>query len=59
MFLSRAEETLKAVKKFFRKLLKGLRDLRRVIMTDNLKKHSAAKDEVMPSVEHIQPHMRT
>jgi putative transposase len=44
----------KAAKEFFRKLLKGLRYVPRVIVTDKLKSYSAAKAEVMPSVEHLQ-----
>src|SRR5712692_5127034 len=44
----------KAAKKFFRKLLKGLRYVPRVIITDKLRSYSAAKAEVIPSVEHIQ-----
>jgi putative transposase len=44
----------KAAKKFFRKLLKGLRYVPRLIITDKLKRYSAAKAEVMPSVEHCQ-----
>src|SRR6202163_3090064 len=44
----------KAAKKFFRKLLKGLRYVPRVIITDKLRSYSAAKAEVMPSVEHLQ-----
>jgi len=43
----------KAAKKFFRKLLKGLRFVPRVIITDKLKSYGAAKAEVMPSVEHL------
>ena len=42
----------KAAKKFFRKLLKGLRYVPRVIITDKLKSYSAAKAEVMPGVAH-------
>ena len=42
----------KAAKKFFRKLLKELQYAPRVIITDKLKSYSAAKAEVMPSVEH-------
>ena len=42
----------KAAKKFFRKLLKGLRYVPRVIITDKLKNYNAAKTEVLPSVEH-------
>jgi putative transposase len=44
----------KAAKKFFRKLLKGLRYVPRVIVTDKLKSYSAGRAEVMPSVEHLQ-----
>ena len=44
----------KAAKKFFRKLLKGLRYVPRIIITDKLKSYSAAKAAVMPSVEHLQ-----
>jgi putative transposase len=42
----------KAAKKFFRKLLKGLRYILRVIVTDKLRSYGAAKAEVLPSVEH-------
>ena len=41
-----------AAKKFFRKLLKGLRYVPRVIITDKLRSYSAAKAEVLPGVEH-------
>ena len=41
-----------AAKKFFRKLLKGLQYMPRVIITDTLKSYSAAKAKVMSSVEH-------
>jgi putative transposase len=44
----------KAAKKFFRKLLKGLQYVPRVLITDKLKSYAAAKREVMPSVEHRQ-----
>ena len=44
----------KAAKKFFRKLLKGLQYVPRMIITDKLKSYSAARVEVMPSVEHLQ-----
>jgi putative transposase len=42
----------KAAKKFFRKLLKRLRYVPRLMITDKLRSYSAAKAEVMPSVEH-------
>jgi putative transposase len=44
----------KAAKKFFRKLLKGLTYVPRVIITDKLKSYGAAKREILPSVEHRQ-----
>ena len=44
----------KAAKKFFRKLLKGLQYVPRVLITDKLKSYSAAKAEIMPGVEHRQ-----
>ncbi len=50
--LVQSRRNKKAAKKFFRKLLKGLRDVPRVIITDKLKSYGAAKAEVMPSVEH-------
>jgi putative transposase len=43
-----------AAKKFFRKLLKGLTYVPRVIVTDQLKSYGAAKREFLPSVEHRQ-----
>jgi putative transposase len=44
----------KAAKKFFRKLLKGLAYVPRVIVTDKLKSYAAAKREILPGVEHRQ-----
>ena len=44
----------KAAKKFFKKLLKGLQYVPRVLITDKLKSYGAAKREVMPGVEHRQ-----
>jgi len=44
----------KAAKKFFRKLLKGLTYIPRVLITDKLKSYGAAKRELLPSVEHRQ-----
>ena len=44
----------KAAKKFFRKLLKGLRYVPSVIITDKLRSYKAAKAELLPSVEHQQ-----
>ncbi len=41
-----------AAKKFFRKLLKGCTYVPRVLITDKLGSYEAAKQEVMPTVEH-------
>jgi putative transposase len=43
-----------AAKKFFRKLLKGLQYVPRVVITAKLKSYGAAKREVLPGVEHRQ-----
>jgi hypothetical protein len=43
-----------AAKKFFRKLLKGLQYVPRVIITDKLASYAAAKREIMGSREHRQ-----
>jgi len=42
-----------AAKKFFRKLLKGLQYIPRVIITDKLGSYAAAKAEILPNVAHI------
>src|SRR6266498_3588058 len=52
MVQSRREK--QAAKRFFRRLLKGLRYVPLVIVTDKLRSYSAARAEVMPSVEHVQ-----
>ncbi|GHO62821.1 hypothetical protein KSC_017130 [Ktedonobacter sp. SOSP1-52] len=44
----------KAAKRFFRKLLKGLQYVPRVIITDKLASYGAAKKDIMPGVEHRQ-----
>jgi putative transposase len=44
----------KAAKRFFRKLLKGLQYVPRVMITDKLKSYGAAKREILPGVEHRQ-----
>jgi putative transposase len=41
-------------KKFFRKLLKGLTYVPCMMVTDKLKSYAAAKQELLPSVEHRQ-----
>ncbi len=43
-----------AAKKFFRKLLKGLEYVPRVLITDKLQSYGAAKAELLPGVEHRQ-----
>ena len=43
-----------AAKKFFRRLLKGLRYVPRVLVTDKLASYGPAHRVVMPSVEHRQ-----
>jgi putative transposase len=52
--LVQSRRNKKAAKKFFKKLLKGLQYMPRVIITDKLKSYAAAKGEVMPRVEHRQ-----
>jgi putative transposase len=44
----------RAAKKFFRKLLKGLTYVPRVIVTDKLKSYGAAKREILSGVQHRQ-----
>lgn len=44
----------RAAKRCFRKLLKGLRYVPRVIITDKLKSYEAARKELIPGVEHRQ-----
>ena len=44
----------KAAKQCFKKLLKGLRDGPRVLITEKRKSYAAAKREVIPGVEHRQ-----
>jgi transposase-like protein len=49
----------KAAKKFFHKLLKGLRYVPRVIVTDKLRSYNAARVEIMPSVHMSSRSIRT
>ena len=44
----------RAAKRFFRKLLKGLRHAPRRIVTDKLGSYSAARKEILPDVIHYQ-----
>jgi putative transposase len=53
MLVQRRRNT-RAAKKFFRKLLKGLTYVPRVIVTDKLKSYGAAKREILPGVDHRQ-----
>ncbi len=52
--LVQSRRNKKAAKKFFRKLLKGLQYVPRVVITDKLKSYGAAKCEILPGVEHRQ-----
>jgi len=52
--LVQSRRNKQAAKKFFRKLLKGCQYVPRVLITDKLGSYSAAKKEVLPSVEHRQ-----
>jgi putative transposase len=52
--LVQSRRNKQAAKKFFKKLLKGLQYVPRVVITDKLKSYGAAKREILPSVEHRQ-----
>ena len=52
--LVQSRRNKKAAKRFFRKLLKRQGAAPRIITTDKLKSYAAAKEEIMPSVEHRQ-----
>lgn len=52
--LVQARRNTKAATKFFKKLLKGLVYVPRVIITDKLRSYGAAKKELLPRVEHRQ-----
>ena len=52
--LVQSRRNAKAAKRFFRKLLKGLRYVPRVLVTDKLASYGAAHRVVMPSVRHCQ-----
>ncbi|WP_424138485.1 IS6 family transposase [Roseomonas chloroacetimidivorans] len=49
-----SRRSARAAKPFFRKLLKGLQYVPRVIVTDKLKSDAAAKRDILPGVEHQQ-----
>jgi len=52
--LVQSRRNKQAAKKFFRKLLKGLTYVPRVVITDKLKSYGAAKRKILPGVEHRQ-----
>jgi len=52
--LVQSRRNAKAAKRFFRKLLRGLHYVPRVIVTDKLRSYAAAKREILPGVEHRQ-----
>jgi putative transposase len=52
--LVQSRRNTKAAKRFFRKLLKGLRYVPRVLVTDKLGSYGAAKRGILPSIEHRQ-----
>jgi putative transposase len=52
--LVQSRRNRQAAKRFFRKLLKGLRYAPRALITDKLKSYAAAKVQIMPAVEHRQ-----
>jgi len=52
--LVQSRRSAKAAKRFFRKLLKGLQYVPRVIVTDKLRSYAAAKRKILPGVEHRQ-----
>ena len=52
--LVQSRRNAKAAKRFFRKLLKDLQYVPRVIVTDKMRSYAAAKREILPGVEHRQ-----
>jgi putative transposase len=52
--LVQSRRNKQAAKKFFRKLLKGLAYVPRVLITDQLKSYGAAQRDMLPSMEHRQ-----
>ncbi|MBP0447828.1 IS6 family transposase [Roseomonas sp. SSH11] len=49
-----SRRSTQAANRFFRKLLKVLQYIPRVIVTDKLKSYAAAKRDILPGVEHRQ-----
>ncbi len=52
--LVQSRRSAKAAKRFFRKLLRGLQYVPRLLITDKLRSYAAAKRESLPGVEHRQ-----
>ena len=52
--LVQSRRNAKVAKRFFKKLLKGLQYVPRVIVTDKLPSYGAAKRKILPGVEHRQ-----
>jgi putative transposase len=52
--LVQARRDVIAAKRFFRRLLKGLQYVQRVIVTDKLRSYGVAQRELLPDVEHRQ-----
>ncbi len=52
--LVQSRRDAKAAKPFFRRLLRGLQYVRRVLVTNKLRSYGAAKRELLPDVEHRQ-----
>ncbi len=52
--LVQARRDAKAAKRFFRRLLKGVDYVPRVIVTDKLRSYGVAKRHLLPDVEHRQ-----
>lgn len=52
--LVQSRRSARAAKRFFKKLLKGLQYVPRVIVTDKLRSYGAAKRQILPGVEHRQ-----
>ena len=52
--LMQSRRNAKAAQRFFRKLMKGLQYVPRVIVTNKLKSYAAAKQMILPHVEHRQ-----
>ena len=52
--LVQGRRNTRAARRFFRKLLRGLQYVPRVVVTDKLKSYAAAKRTILPHVEHRQ-----